>query len=123
MAAESKGLKRICMSCGTRFYDLNRDPILCPSCGTEFTGEIKVKSRRGRIAADIEEEDAPIIEADDTVEVAAEGDAETVSLEEVEEDAEELDDDALPIEADIEDLDDDMDEDIAEDEEDEDDAK
>ena len=51
----SKGLKRICMNCGMRFYDLDKDPIICPGCETEFTGEEKVKSRRGRAAAVLEE--------------------------------------------------------------------
>ncbi|MEM9470036.1 MAG: FYDLN acid domain-containing protein, partial [Pseudomonadota bacterium] len=39
----SKGLKRICMSCGIRFYDMNKKPIICPTCDWEFTGEVKVK--------------------------------------------------------------------------------
>jgi uncharacterized protein (TIGR02300 family) len=35
---EQRGTKRTCQSasCGTRFYDLNRDPIACPICGTVF---------------------------------------------------------------------------------------
>lgn len=47
-ATAERGFKRICMSCGTRFYDLNRRPIICPNCSTEFTGDIKVKTRRSR---------------------------------------------------------------------------
>jgi uncharacterized protein (TIGR02300 family) len=30
------GTKRACPSCGTKYYDLNRSPIVCPSCGTVF---------------------------------------------------------------------------------------
>ncbi len=45
------GLKRICISCSGRFYDLNKRPIICPECNAEFTGEIKHKTRRGRVAA------------------------------------------------------------------------
>lgn len=48
---DPRGLKRICMDCGTRFYDMNNRPIVCPSCSTEFTGEVKVKTRRTRAAA------------------------------------------------------------------------
>ena len=48
----SKGLKRICMECGARFYDLGKTPIICPACDAEFTGEVKVKGRRGRAAAE-----------------------------------------------------------------------
>lgn len=33
-----RGTKRTCQgsSCGARFYDLNRDPIVCPMCGAEY---------------------------------------------------------------------------------------
>jgi uncharacterized protein (TIGR02300 family) len=51
-SANVKGFKRICTSCGTRFYDLGKRPIICPGCNNEFTGEIKVKARRGRLAAE-----------------------------------------------------------------------
>jgi len=27
-----RGTKRVCQSCGSKFYDLNRDPIGCPIC-------------------------------------------------------------------------------------------
>ena len=30
------GKKVVCLNCETKFYDLNRKPIICPSCGTEF---------------------------------------------------------------------------------------
>ena len=28
-----RGEKRLCGSCGVKFYDLNKDPIICPKCG------------------------------------------------------------------------------------------
>ena len=31
------GKKVICSNCGVKFYDLNRKPATCPSCGTEYT--------------------------------------------------------------------------------------
>jgi len=33
-----RGTKRTCQNpeCGSRFYDLNRDPIVCPTCQTAF---------------------------------------------------------------------------------------
>jgi uncharacterized protein (TIGR02300 family) len=31
------GTKRLCPNCGTKYYDLDRDPILCPKCGAAFT--------------------------------------------------------------------------------------
>ena len=36
MAKPELGLKRQCMSCGAKFYDLSRDPAVCPKCGTVF---------------------------------------------------------------------------------------
>lgn len=42
------GIKRTCQSCGTRFYDLNKRPIGCPSCEAEFVPVDFQKSRRGR---------------------------------------------------------------------------
>ena len=34
MAKPELGLKHRCMTCGAKFYDLNRNPITCPKCGT-----------------------------------------------------------------------------------------
>jgi uncharacterized protein (TIGR02300 family) len=28
-----RGAKRLCGSCGAKFYDLNKDPVICPKCG------------------------------------------------------------------------------------------
>ena len=28
-----RGTKRVCQACAVRFYDLSREPIVCPSCG------------------------------------------------------------------------------------------
>ncbi|WP_029042158.1 TIGR02300 family protein [Cucumibacter marinus] len=36
MAKTDRGTKRHCLNCGSKFYDLNRDPIVCPVCGTPF---------------------------------------------------------------------------------------
>tara|TARA_B100000686_G_scaffold351858_1_gene451936 strand:- start:1053 stop:1463 length:411 start_codon:yes stop_codon:yes gene_type:complete len=33
------GTKRECRSCGARFYDLKRDPVVCPKCETVFVIE------------------------------------------------------------------------------------
>lgn len=37
-AKKSRGIKRTCQNeeCGVRFYDLERDPIICPMCGSEY---------------------------------------------------------------------------------------
>jgi len=30
------GIKRLCANCGAKFYDLHRDPIVCPKCASVF---------------------------------------------------------------------------------------
>lgn len=57
MAKPEWGAKRICHSCGTRYYDMQRDPVICPKCGTEFDPEAFLKSRRSR--APLPEDAAP----------------------------------------------------------------
>ncbi len=70
MAKPQLGAKRQCQSCATKFYDLNKDPIVCPKCGTIF--QVVALSRApGRV----EEEET---------ETEKEG-VDTVSLDEVEE--------------------------------------
>jgi uncharacterized protein (TIGR02300 family) len=32
-----RGTKRVCTTCRVRFYDLARNPIVCPSCGAHYT--------------------------------------------------------------------------------------
>jgi uncharacterized protein (TIGR02300 family) len=36
VAKPDLGTKRLCAGCGAKFYDLNRTPIVCPKCETEF---------------------------------------------------------------------------------------
>jgi uncharacterized protein (TIGR02300 family) len=31
-----RGTKRTCQACEARFYDLGRDPIICPVCGADY---------------------------------------------------------------------------------------
>jgi uncharacterized protein (TIGR02300 family) len=74
VAKPELGLKRQCMSCGAKFYDLNRDPATCPKCGTVF--QVTAMSRVP----------APVVARateDDEAEVESVG-PELVSLDEVE---------------------------------------
>ncbi len=45
MAKPELGLKRICPNCGTKYYDLNRSPVLCPKCGAPFDSTMALKAR------------------------------------------------------------------------------
>lgn len=46
MPKDEWGVKRVCPSCATRFYDLQRDPLTCPSCGAVFSLE-SLLSKKG----------------------------------------------------------------------------
>lgn len=35
MEASERGTRHVCPDCATRYYDLNRDVVTCPKCGTK----------------------------------------------------------------------------------------
>jgi uncharacterized protein (TIGR02300 family) len=75
-------MKRLCASCGAKFYDLGKAPIVCPKCGTTY--EIPVVTARTRPDAAA----ARAAAARDSVpEMAETPDAEFVSLEEADAEA------------------------------------
>ena len=48
MAKPEWGTKRT-GPCGTKFYDFNKNPIICPSCGGEvIINEVKTKTKKMR---------------------------------------------------------------------------
>jgi uncharacterized protein (TIGR02300 family) len=55
MTKPELGTKRLCTSCGARFYDLLHSPITCPKCGTVLANP-DVHSSRVRIKAPREPE-------------------------------------------------------------------
>lgn len=59
MSKELRGIKRICESCGNRFYDLGRDPIVCPVCETVFVLEKPKPKAEPKPEAKVE---APVVE-------------------------------------------------------------
>ena len=76
MAKPGLGTKRLCPHCGAKFYDLAKDPIVCPKCGSVV--EIMAPNVRGGRAEAAAR--APV--ARQEVEVPEVQDAEFVSLEE-----------------------------------------
>jgi uncharacterized protein (TIGR02300 family) len=97
LAKPEWGTKRICPSCGARYYDLLHDPIVCPKCSTAFDPEALLRARRARPAAPVEKAIEPVVADDvdpdlETAEVEAIEDEEEeagVALEEAEEEEEE----------------------------------
>ena len=46
MAKVDLGMKLTCESCGARFYDLNKQPGVCPKCGTANARPVIFKASR-----------------------------------------------------------------------------
>ncbi len=102
MAKPEWGTKRLCQSCGAKFYDMGRNPITCPKCEAVFDVEGSVKLKRGRTApqevkpkpkATVEEIDA------ETEDEAAELDSGETEDEDVLENTDDLEegDEAVPV--------------------------
>ncbi|CAA7611846.1 TIGR02300 family protein [Magnetospirillum sp. UT-4] len=51
MAKPEWGHKRTCSSCGCKFYDMTRTPIICPKCNATVEPDMPFKVRRGGSAA------------------------------------------------------------------------
>jgi uncharacterized protein (TIGR02300 family) len=108
-----RGTKRTCQNtdCGSRFYDLNRDPATCPICGTVYelvgapvTAAQVAEERAARKPAKKpvypvdapKPEDAPEAEAEDVLapiegeDETAAGDDDETFLEEEEEDGSDM---------------------------------
>ena len=74
------GMKLTCESCGARFYDLNKQPAVCPKCGAKNTRPQVFRTRRP--SEDRAKQAAPVVapvpekklEAADDVEAAADDD-------------------------------------------------
>ena len=50
MAKPEWGSKRTCQACGAKFYDMKRDPAVCPSCGATFDPNTSQRTKRSRAA-------------------------------------------------------------------------
>jgi len=92
------GTKRLCTSCGARFYDLSRQPIECPKCHTVIDPDQVTRLKRSRSAVPEEVVKAkPVKPVEVEAELEIEGEAEIEDVDEDEdvvlEDASDLTDD------------------------------
>ena len=66
MPKEEWGVKRLCIKCKSRFYDLNMDPMTCPECGASFSldeflgNKVKAPKEPAPINKEKEEDQEPI---------------------------------------------------------------
>jgi len=102
VAKPEPGTKRLCASCGAKFYDLNKDPIHCPKCGVVY--EVVVATRPVRPAGPVTARPPVPTPAPEPQEV------ETVSLEEADAEAQGAAKKPAPAEAGIEEEEVEMDE-------------
>jgi uncharacterized protein (TIGR02300 family) len=97
VAKPELGSKRHCQSCGAKFYDLNKDPIICPRCGAAFmAAAVAGRSRAEPVAARAveEEEIEPEVAGPEMVSLD-EVEAEEAGKEVVAEDDVEIEDDLV----------------------------
>ncbi len=117
MANPEWGGKHTCQHCGVKYYDLNRSPIVCPKCSSEFNPDALLRSRRSKpavaekaplpqavaaapgteedeaeAAEDLETDDLEAVETDDEVEDLDEEDEKDKLIEDVSELGEDEDD-------------------------------
>jgi uncharacterized protein (TIGR02300 family) len=82
VAKPELGTKRLCGNCGAKFYDLNKDPIVCPKCHTVLElAAVTARARPEPVAR------APAPTAEEEVVAPEVADAEFVSLEEADAEA------------------------------------
>lgn len=90
------GVKRTCLNCGTRFYDMQHRPIVCPSCESAFEEDAFMRTRRGSRPAPAEVEPAPKTKAGPATAVdTTESEEEEEEFPEVEVEVEEEDEDLM----------------------------
>ncbi len=103
MVKPELGVKRVCVSCGTRFYDLMRTPAVCPKCSTEQPVE-QPRARRpsGNLADEKRvKKPLPVDDVDPEVE-PEEGEEAAEDEDDVMESTDDLEDDTDAISGDIE---------------------
>ena len=115
MAKPEWGKKRICSSCNAKYYDLNKSPIICPSCGAEFDPNDYLRSKKGKsipLKASVKDDSDLTENIENIDDIEVDVDAEVVSdddplLEISKEDKTVLADDEIDMDEDVSFIDDD----------------
>lgn len=103
MSKPELGTKRDCPSCGAKFYDLNKNPVVCPKCEHEYVPDTGTKAKRAKPAEKPKEKASKrVVAADDEGnvsldamrddELAADSDDEDIDLDDVGVDVDDDDD-------------------------------
>ncbi|MFT8308754.1 TIGR02300 family protein [Acetobacter malorum] len=98
MSQPDLGTKRVCVSCGARFYDLHRSPAVCPKCGTEQPELVSRLRRSSDSLTPHADTPAPAKKEDEDIDIDTDADTDT---DDVMEDTSDLDDDDDDISSDI----------------------
>jgi uncharacterized protein (TIGR02300 family) len=92
MSKPARGTKRVCPSCGARFYDLGRSPITCPVCQAVYQVNAPSSSRRSERAVpaestkpEAEEKETPVVAGAEVISLDEAADAEGSSKDDDEE--------------------------------------
>ena len=72
MANSDMGIKRQCLSCNAKFFDLAKDPILCPKCGGTFTPVVLARSPPRRVGRPFSNSNRPFEDQGATAEAKVE---------------------------------------------------
>ncbi|WP_144299673.1 TIGR02300 family protein [Elioraea rosea] len=102
MAKPELGLKRVCVACNAKFYDLMKSPAVCPKCGTEQPAEQPRARRPGAAASAAAEQRKRPVPSPVPEDVEVEVEADETEDDAVLEDADELEDNPDELAADIE---------------------
>jgi uncharacterized protein (TIGR02300 family) len=110
MPKDEWGVKRVCPSCEGRFYDLQKEDMVCPYCSAEFslasllsdkpTIDKAAEKEKAEKADDVDDADVVLDDDDDDADIDTDDtlldddDDDTVPLEEIADVAAESDDDS-----------------------------
>jgi len=99
------GTKRSCGSCGARYYDMGRQPVVCPKCGAVHEEDAPTRARRSRAAVpEKKPKAAPVAEDTPEIEEAVEPDLEDTELDDSEDETDDMMEDASDLGEDDDDM-------------------